>query len=235
MSDPDGEIAAMDARIPAIEKQFLQEILSCSTTRQVETAVTYGRYLSRVGLNSENYPVFLRMLDIENHWVIDALIGDHDPATLLSRIQPNGYIVGCIVSMVKQWKRGGIYAKNLAVILGVLHAVYRSPRDGLKVHPLTVSDVNAIARHLDKAKSQDDSLNRAVLELLERLSQLADGNDSTYEEIGIQASEIKNAFLDDRKSLEDVIPSELLVSAENRNELAPRKQAPFVDSLPNGS
>ena len=235
MSDPNGEIAAMDARIPAIENQFLQEILSCGTTQQVETAVTYARYLNRVGLDSENYPVFLRMLDIENHWVIDALIGKDDPATLLSRVQPNSYIVGRIVSMVKQWKRGGIYAKNLAVIIGVLHAVYRSPRDGLKVHLLTISDVNDIARHLDKAKSQDDSLNRAILDLLDRLSQLADGDDSTYQEIGVQASEIKNAFLDDRKSLENVIPSELLLTAAGRNEVAPRKQAPLVDSSPKGS
>ena len=64
------------------------------------------------------------------------------------------------------------------------------------------------------------------------ISQLADSDDSTYEEIGVQASEIKNAFLDDRKSLEDVIPSQLLLSAASRNEVAPRKQAPFVDSSP---
>jgi len=235
MSDPDGEIAAMDARIPAIENQFLQEILSCGTTQQVETAVTYARYLNRAGLDSENYPVFLRMLDIENHWVIDALIGADDPATLLSRVQPNGYIVGRMISMVKQWRRGGIFAKNLAVILGVLHSVYRSPRDGLNVHLLTISDVNAIARHLDKAKSQDDSLNRSILDLLDRLSQLTDSDDSTYEEIGVQASEITNAFLDDRKSLKDVIPSELLLTADGRNEVTPRKQKPFVDSSPKGS
>ena len=52
MSDANGEIASMDARIPAIENQFLQEILSCGTTQQVETALTYARYLNRAGLDS---------------------------------------------------------------------------------------------------------------------------------------------------------------------------------------
>ena len=28
------------------------------------------------GITAENYPVFLNMLEIENQWVIDALIGD---------------------------------------------------------------------------------------------------------------------------------------------------------------
>ena len=218
MSDLNAEIAAMDEHIPAIENQFLQEILSCTTTQQVETAVTYARYLNHVGLNAENYPVFLRMLDIENHWVIDALIGSDDPATLLSRVQPNEYIVGRIITMVRQWRRGGIFTKNLGVILGVLRSVYQSPREGLKVHRLTLADVNAIAKHLNKETGPGDSVNRAILDLLDRLAELTDSDDSSHSEIGVHASEVKNAFLDDRKTLEDVIPSELLAIAADRNE-----------------
>ena len=233
MSDPDREIVAIDARIPAIENQYLQEVFACDTIRQVETAVTYASYLNRVGLSPENYPVFLRMLDIENHWVIDALIGNNDPAALLSAVQPNQYTVGRILSMVKQWRRGGIFAKNLAVILGVLQSVYSSPRDGLEVHVLAISDVNAIAKHLDKKKGQDDALNRAILELLDKLSALADGDDLTYADIGVQAGAIKNTFLDDRKSLEDAIPSDLLLTAEERSEVAPRNQAPFDEGSEN--
>ena len=82
--------------------------------RPVEAATTYARFLSSVGITPENYPVFLRMLEIENHWVIDALIGERDPFLLLSGVQPNKYIVGRILAMMTRWHKGGIYHKNLS-------------------------------------------------------------------------------------------------------------------------
>ena len=41
------------------------------------------------GLTSENYLLLFKMLEIENHWVLDELIGNRDPFSLLSTIPPN--------------------------------------------------------------------------------------------------------------------------------------------------
>jgi hypothetical protein len=98
--------------------------MSCRSYESVEAAITYGAFLNTVGLTPDNYPVFLRMLEIENHWVIDSLIGDKDPFLLLSPVQPNRYIVGKIFGMMTKWHKGGIYPKNLSVILGVLQSNY---------------------------------------------------------------------------------------------------------------
>jgi len=78
-----------EAQISEIENRLLQGIFGCRTTEAVEAAVTLCQLLSTIGITPENYPVFLRMLEIENHWVIDSLIGDRDPFLLISGVQPN--------------------------------------------------------------------------------------------------------------------------------------------------
>ncbi len=219
-----------DERIGEIENLLLQGVFGCRSTEAVEAAVTYAQFLSSAGITPENYPVFLRMLEIENHWVIDSLIGERDPFLLLSGVQPNKYIVGRILAMMTRWHKGGIYAKNLSVILGVLQSVYSSPRDGYRIYPLSIADANAIGKHLDKEKGQDDPLNRAILEVLDKIAALEDDDNSEMEEVAIHASSIRNAFFDDRKRMEDVIPPVLLVTVEDRKEISPRRTNALVAS-----
>jgi hypothetical protein len=212
-------------QIVEIETGLLQGIFGCRTTEAVESAVTYARFLSSVGITPENYPVFLKILEIENHWVIDALVGDRDPFLLLSPVQPNAFIVGRIFGMMTRWHKGGIYSKNLSVILGVLQSVYSSPNDGYRIYPLSIADVNALGKHLIKENGQDDPLNRAILEILAQLSELESSEIPDIEEVAIHASSIRNAFFDNRREMDDVIPPVLLVTVDDRREVPPRQVA----------
>jgi hypothetical protein len=223
MSDESIEDVWSKGRVAEVENSLLQGIFGCRTIEAVEAAVTYAGYLSSIGITPENYPVFLRMLDIENHWVIDALIADRDPFLLLSGVQPNEFIVSRIFGMMTRWHKGGVYPKNLSVILGVLQSVYSSPQDGYRIHPLSIADTNALGKHLDKEAGQDDPLNRAILEVLEKISQLEDAGDTAKEEVAIHAAAVRNAFFDDRKNMGDVIPPVLLVTVTDRREVPPRK------------
>jgi hypothetical protein len=215
-------LAAGEEQIHEIENKMLQGIFSCRSSEAVEAAITYARFLSTSGITPENYPVFMQMLEVENYWVIDALIGERDPFLLLSSVQPNRFIVSRLLAMMTRWHKGGIYHKNLSVILGVLQSVYSSARDGYRIYPLTIADCNAIGKHLDKQKGQDDPLNRAILEVLEKIADLEDAGDAELEDVAIHATTIRNAFFDDRKKMEDVIPAVLLVSAAGHPEVAPR-------------
>ncbi len=215
-----------DEQIAEIETHLLQGIFGCRSTEAVEAALTYARYLSSCGISPENYPVFLRMLEIENHWVIDALVGDRDPFLLLSSVQPNKYIVERIFAMLTRWHRGGIYPVNLHVILGVLQSVYTSSKDGYRIYALTIANVNALGKHLDKEKGQDEPLNRVILEILDRLSELNEPGNAQMEEVAIHASNVRQAFFDDRKMMSDVIPPVLLVEVDNRVEVSPSKAHP---------
>lgn len=217
-----------DEQIAEIETHLLQGIFGCRSTEAVEAALTYARYLSTCGISPENYPVFLRMLEIENHWVIDGLVGDRDPFLLLSSVQPNKYIVERIFAMLTRWHRGGIYPVNLHVILGVLQSVYTSSKDGYRIYALTIANVNALGKHLDKEKGQDEPLNRVILEILDRLSDLNEPGNAQMEEVAIHASNVRQAFFDDRKMMSDVIPPVLLVEVDNRVEVSPSKGHPVA-------
>ena len=222
MTLPEYEEKMDDDRISEIENNLLQGILGCRTTEAVEAAVTYAKFLSSVGITPDNYPLFLKMLEIENHWVIDALVADRDPFLMLSPVQPNKFIVNKIFAMLTKWRKGGIYSTNLSVILGVIQTVYSSPSNGYRIYPLNIADLNALGKHLNKEHGQDDPLNRVILDILENLSDLEGTEDSEMEEIAIHASSVRNAFFDDRKEMEDVIPPVLLVTLDDRTEVPPR-------------
>lgn len=217
------ESSGESRQIFEIESHLLQGIFGCRTGEAVEAAITYARFLNSVGITPDNYPVFLKMLEIANHWVIDELIGSRDPFLLLSSVQPNRFIVDRCLAMMTRWCKGGIYHINLSVIMGVLQSVYSSPRDGYRIYPLTIADTNAIGKHLQKAKGQDNPLNRAILEVLEKIADLEDAADDQIQEVAIHAAAIRNAFFDDRKRIEDVIPPVLLVSNPAREEVPPRR------------
>jgi len=219
--------------ISIIENNMLNGILACRTQEAVESAITYARFLNRTGLTYENYPLFVKVLEIGNHWVIDSLIGERDPFLFFSSIKPNYQILSACFSLLAERHPGGLYAKSLSVILGVLQATYNVPEDGYKIYPLTVSDVNSLGKHLDEEAGQEDSLNRVILDILDKVSELEGLEDHTrdMEDVAIHANEIRNYFYDESKSIKEVIPPVLLVRMDYKDfEVAPRKEVPFERS-----
>ncbi len=198
--------------ILGVENKILQGLMAARTAEAVEAAVSYARFLKMSGLTSENYPLFLKMLEIENHWVLDALIGDQDPFLLLSTIPPNAHIVQKSFRLLTKWRPGGIYPKTRAIVLGVLQNSYSSPKDGYKIFPMGVADVHNLGKHLEQEKGQNDPQNRCILDILEKISALEGLMwDDSMEEVSRQAMRIRGYFFDNTKMLEDCIPQVLMV------------------------
>jgi hypothetical protein len=209
--------------IREIENRILQQILSARTPEAVEAGVAYARFLRLSGLDTENYPLFLKVLEIENHWVVDAMIGSTDPFLLLSTIPPNSFLVSKCFMLLTRWRPGGIYPKTLAVVLGVLQNAYSSPKDGYKIHKLKIADVDNLGKHLEKEKEQNDPRNRCILDILDRVGSLLGLRwDESMEQVARQATRIRSNFFDNTKTLEDCIPQVLLVKGDYRQaEVAP--------------
>jgi hypothetical protein len=207
-----------------IENKLLQQIMAARTPEAVESAVSYARFLRLSGLDTDNYPLFLKMLEIENHWVLDALLGTSDPFLLLSTIPPNKYLVSKCFILLTRWRPNGIYPKTLAIVLGVLQNAYSSPRDGYKIYKLSVADVDNLGKHLEKDKGQNDERNRCILDILDRVGSLEGLRwDPSMEQVARQAHKIRSNFFDNTKLLEDCIPQVLLVRGDYRQEeTAPR-------------
>jgi hypothetical protein len=207
-----------------VENKILQQIMACRTPEAVEAATSYARFLRLSGLDTENYPLFLKMLEIENHFVLDALLGNSDPFLLLSTIPPNGYLISKCFMLLTRWRPGGIYPKTLAIVLGVLQSAYSSPRDGYKIFKLGIADVDNLGKHLEKDKGQKDARNRCILDILDRVGSLEGLRwDETMEQVARQALRIRGNFFDNTKMLEECIPQVLLVRGDYRqDEVSPR-------------
>ncbi len=225
--------------ILTIESTLLQRILSCATPDSVEACIAYARYLNLTGISNENYPLFIKVLSVGNHWVIDGLIGERDPFLFLSSIQPNYYSLDAFFRLLTEKHPGELYAKSLSVILGVLQTTYNVPEDGYGLYRLNISDLNALGKHLDEEVGQEDSLNRVILDILDKISQLKGrlgsdgltGEDRDKEELAIHANEIMSFFYDDTKRLNQVIPQVLLIRKDFRTgEIQPRTEVRFEES-----
>jgi hypothetical protein len=211
--------------IAQIEYSLLKGLMGVRTTEAVEASITYARYLNSVGITNINYPVFLKLLGVRNHHVIDSLLGTRDPFLFMSSIQPNYFIVATCFSFLAQYHPAEIYSKTLGIILGVFQAAYSNPLDGYKIYPPTISDVNSLGKHLIEEKGQDDLLNRSILDILDKISALeGQGINEEMEDLAVHAHNIRNNFFDSTKRLVDVIPDVLLQTEPNLdNEIAPRK------------
>ncbi|WP_020612135.1 hypothetical protein [Sediminispirochaeta bajacaliforniensis] len=218
--------------IAAIEYSQLKGIMGVRTVEAVEAAMTYANYLNSIGITSSNYPIFLKVLGVRNHHVIDSLLGTRDPFLFLSSIQPNYFIVATCFSFLAKYHPAEIYSKTLGIILGVFQATYSNPLDGYKIYPPTIADVNSLGKHLIEEKGQDDLLNRSILDVLDKLSELEGQNiDEEMEDLAVHAHNIRNNFFDSTKRLVDVIPNVLLKTEPNLDlEINPRKNGSLSDN-----
>ncbi len=212
-----------------VENKILQQIMASRTPEAVEAATSYARFLRLSGLDTENYPLFLKMLEIENHFVLDALLGNSDPFLLLSTIPPNGYLISKCFMLLTRWRPGGIYPKTLAIVLGVLQSAYSSPRDGYKIFKLGIADIDNLGKHLEKDKGQKDARNRCILDILDRIGSLEGLRwEDTMEQVARQALRIRSNFFDNTKMLEECIPQVLLVRGDYRQDEVPPRNL-FAD------
>jgi len=218
-------------KIAQIEYTLLKGLMGVRTSESVEAAMTYACYLNSVGITNTIYPVYLKLLGVHNHYVIDALLGTRDPFLLMSSIQPNYFIVATCFSFLAQYHTGEIYSKTLGIILGVFQATYSNPLDGYKIYPPSIADVNSLGKHLIEEKGQDDLLNRSILDVLDKISALeGQGIDENMEDLAVHAHNIRNNFFDSTKHLVEVIPDVLMHTESNLDkEIEPRRSVKLKD------
>ncbi len=215
--------------IMQVELGIVQNMFGSRTEEAVEGSISFAQFLSLSGLNNDTYPLFLKLLEVENHWVIDTMVGKKDPFLLLSPIQPNNYLIFNAFKLLTKWHPGGIYPVTLSIVLGILQAAYASPKDGYKIYAVSINDVNNLGKHLNKETGQEEPNNRTILDIVDRLGALAGtSTDPEKEQMARQANNIRTYFFDKRKKMEDIIPQVLLVKSDYiAKETAPRMV--FVD------
>ncbi len=197
-----------------VESLILRNAFSSRTPDATETAMAYTRFLRLARMTDENYPLFLSLLEIENHYVIDSLIGDDDPFVFFTPIQPTKHLLIECFRLLTFWHPGGIYPKTISIVLGVLQAAYNHAKDGNVIYQVSINDINNLGKHLNKDSGQSDPVNRAILDILDRLSLLEGQGDEEVEELSRHCHNIRTFFFDRRRKMEDIIPQVLLVKSD---------------------
>jgi hypothetical protein len=180
-----------------VENHIINNIFASRTPDAVEAAITYAKFL-----------------EIDNHWVIDSLLGDSDAFLFLTRILPTKHLLSTAFRLLTNWHPGGIYPKTLSIVLGILQAAYSYAKDGYAVHNVTINDINNLGKHMNKEKGQTNSVNRAILDILDRISLLEGQGGEEMELIARQCNLVRSHFFDKRKKMEDAIPQVLLVKSD---------------------
>lgn len=213
----------------AAVSQFMQH----DTPHRVEASIEFARYLNSMGLNSDNYPLFLEFLRDENHHVIDALLGDESAFDFFKKVQLNRYQIKYCFEMLNHHKPGGLYDRTLELIFGILYRNYHSAKEGYALFPLTVENLNSIGKYLDKEQGQQHAVNRFILNVLGDIAGYTSLNfeDENVDRIASHAVDIRNAFFDRTVGMNTVIPEELLERVDHREQaVQPRNTNPYQET-----
>jgi len=201
-------------------------IFGFSNNIQVETAVGFAFYLNSVGITAVNYQLFLKLLETNNRYIVDALIGSRDPKLLFSTIKPNKYLIKKAFKLLTSWHPDEIYDKSLLAALGIIECAYYKPDDGYKIYRLKIQDLNNVGKFLDSKKDQLEERNRALLDVLDKIAHIGEyGYNFIKNTLSKHAFNIRFGFFDNKKNLEDVVPQVLLIRIDRKErEVLPSKE-----------
>jgi hypothetical protein len=218
-------ISDSDRRLIRDNSHYIREALfSCTTDTQVECSVAFARFLSRVGVNSENYWLFLRLIITNNPWVIDELLHEREPRLLFSIIRPEAELIEVAFQTLFSRHPEEIYPMALEALLGIVENAYFDSDDGYRVRKLSIMDINALGKFLRKDEPQEYPLNRLILDILDRITRLGDYyGEPDKSVLSKHAFNVRYAYFDSTRQLIDAIPHPLLVRVPDRGEVHPEE------------
>jgi len=224
-----GAIAENDRRLIKDHALYVREALfSCVTQTQVECSVAFARYMSLVGLNSENYWLFLRLVMTNNPWVIDEMLHDREPRLLFSTIRPDAELIEAAFRTLFSRHPEELYPRALEALLGIIQSAYFDADDGYRIRRLSIMDINALGKFLLKDEPQEHPQNRLILEILDRITRLGEYyGEPDKSVLSKHAFNVRFAYFDRTREMVDAIPEPLLVRVPDRNGVSPEED--FAD------
>lgn len=200
----------MEEAIDELKVKYLLEILGVNSKEAVTACYAYASYLNKWGVHPDNFFLFLEVMGVPSQWAVDALTNEKDLIEFLEPVIPNYFIVENTFKLLYDHKKGTLHEKVLVIITGLLKRVYKEPTEGYELYPITVSDLNHMAKHLIENSNGGD-INKNILSILSCLSKLVEYEKSGPKyDIAKQAAKIRMNFFDSRRSLEYSLTEVLL-------------------------
>jgi len=208
-----------------LKLDYLQRVLKVDNPQAVQAAATYAAVLNEIGINSENYPLFLEVLNTNNKWVIDALTDGRDLNQFFEPVVPTYYIIQQIFALFKKKRKNELNAKTLRILLGYLKIIYREPHRGYEMYPLSISNLNHMAKNLKEDQGEDEPINVLILEILRYINEMNEL--SAYKDLGekvdiaTQAGKLRSCFYDTKRALNNALSGPLLEEGAPQDGVQP--------------
>ena len=75
---------------------------------------------------------------------------------------------------------------TLELVFGILYRTYHSAKEGHALYALSIEDVNAVGKFLDKSRDQADPINRFILDILADIAEFTSINNEDRSWTGTQ-------------------------------------------------
>lgn len=200
-----------------LKHRFITEILESTAPKAANALWAYASFLNRLGINPDNYPLYINLLASNNRYAVDALLAGHEPDRYLDCVVPNPYIVKATFDTFAELKSNEIYEKSLRVFLGFLFKVYGSSTEGYQLYPVSIAEVNSLGKFLDESQDQDWPLNRGILDVLGAIADLDMPHETDIDKrnVAAQAGRIRSDFFDHKRNLKQSITEVILEKAKD--------------------
>ena len=200
-----------------LKHRYITEILDSTTPKGANALWAYASFLSKLGINPDNYPLYINMLASNNRFAIDVLLSGHEPERYLDCVAPNPFIVKATFETFADLKSNEIYEKSLRVFLGFLYKVYASAAEGYQLYPVTIAEVNSLGKFLDESQDQDWPLNRGILDVLGAIADLDMPHETDIDKrnVAAQAGRIRSDYFDHKRNLKQSITEVILEKARD--------------------
>jgi hypothetical protein len=203
--------------IDFLKHRTITEILDSKNAKASNALWAYASFLNRLGINPDNYPLYINMLASNNRYAIETLLTGYEPEHYLDCVAPNPFIVKATFETFGQFKANEIYEKSLRVFLGFLYKVYASSAEGYQLYPASIAEVNSLGKFLDESEDQDYPLNRGILDVLGCIADLDTPHETNLEKknLAAQAGRIRSDFFDHKRNLKQSITEVILEKAKD--------------------
>ena len=200
-----------------LKHRAITDILEANDPRAASALWAYASFLNTLGINSDNYPLYLSLLASNNQFAIEALLEGHEPEHYLDCVIPNPYIIKAVFETFGSLKSNEIYGKSLRVFFGFLLKVYSAGEEGYGMFPVSVANVNSLGKFLDESQDQDWPLNRGILDVLACIADLERPHETNIEKrnVAAQAGRIRSDYFDHNRSLTQSITEVILEKAKD--------------------
>ncbi|MGA2613377.1 MAG: hypothetical protein ABSG38_07990 [Spirochaetia bacterium] len=203
--------------IDYLKHRAITEVLDAKTPQAASALWAYASFLNRLGITSDNYPIYITLLASNNRYAIEALLAGHEPERYLDCVVPNPYIVKAVFETFASLKANEIYEKSLRVFFGFLSKVYFAAEEGYQMSPVSIAQVNSLGKFLDESRDQEWPLNRGILDVLASIADLDKPHETDVEKrnVAAQAGRIRSDFFDHARRLSQSITEVILEKAKS--------------------